>query len=253
MLNLPKADHRPLKNAALPLVVAQARFAGTAHRVSSQALELLQRRMRDVGLELPSVNPIEGADLVFGPGGASATNTITGFQLTNEDGWTVSLTNEWVTLETVAFAGYESTFAPKLATVVRAAAEAMQPVAVARLGLRFVNVLTRPEGTAWTSWLHPAVLGAIGAPELAQGLIGQTQQFVFQVAEGVSSAVRSGPQPNSAAYLLDIDTFSEPTAVWNTEQVVEGFNALNGHGVALFQSLITPDMLNQLRGGAVDG
>lgn len=250
MLNLPRADHRPLKNAALPLVVAQARFAGTARRVSGQALELVQRRMSEAGLDLPSVNPIEGADVVLGPRGASTTSSITGFQLTNDEGWTISLTNEWVTLETAAFTGYKSEFGPLLADVVRIASEAMEPVAVARLGLRFVNVLTLPAQTDWTSCLHPAVLGAINAPELAQGLVGQSQQLVFQVAAGVSSAVRSGPQPGNTAYLLDIDTFSEPATVWNTDQVVDGFATLNNHGVALFQALITPSMLNELRGGA---
>lgn len=249
MLNLSQADHRPLQNAALPLVVAQARFAGSAHSVSGRALEVLQGRMREVGLDLPSVNPIQGADLVLGPGGASTTNSITGFQLTNDGGWTVSLTNEWVTLETAAFTGYQSEFGPMLANVLRAASEAMEPVAVARLGLRFVNVLELPHGTDWTEWLHSAVLGALGTPDLARGLIGQSQQLIFRVAEGVSSAVRSGPQPGNAAYLLDIDTFSEPTLVWNTERVVDGFATLNSHGVALFQALITPAMLKELRGG----
>lgn len=252
MLNLPQADHRPLKNAALPLVVAQARFAGAAHRVSGHALEVLQNRMREAGLDLPSVNPIQAADLVLGPGGASATNSITGFQLTNEDRWTVSLTNEWVTLETAAFTGYQAEFGPMLANVLHAAAEAMEPVAVARLGLRFVNVLAAPSGSDWTKWLHPAVLGAITAPELAPGLVGQSQQLLFHVAAGVSSAVRTGPQPGNTAYLLDIDTFSEPTSVWNVEKVIDGFATLNGHGVALFQALITPAMLNELRGGESD-
>lgn len=252
MLNLPQADHRLLQNAVLPLVVAQVRFAGTSHTVSGKALELLQRRVREAGLDLPSVNQIQGADVVFGPGGASASSGTTGFQLTNDDGWTVSITNDWVTLETASFAGYSAAFGPILTHVLRAAAEAMDPVAVARLGLRFVNVLSLPHGRKWTECLHPSVLGALNTPELAVGLAGQTQQLLFNVAEGVSSAVRTGPQPGGEAYLLDIDTFSEPVSVWNTEQVIDGFATLNSNGVALFQALITPAMLGELRGGEAD-
>jgi len=125
-----------------------------------------------------------------------------------------------------------------------------------RAGLRFVNVLRRPDSNGgWGRWVRPSLLAPADDDLLAQGLLSHTQQLVLDVADGVRSNVRTGGAEvdDEEAFLLDIDTFWETNNLWSIDEVVARFGALNSHGVALFQVLVTPEMLAHLGAGPQAG
>ena len=90
MLNLPLADHTPLRHPPLPLVVAQARFAAPIAEISLDLTARFQAGLRELGFDFAQVKPVAGGDIVISPGAAPATtNRIAGFQLSpsTAGGW----------------------------------------------------------------------------------------------------------------------------------------------------------------------
>lgn len=262
MLNLPRADHTPLRHPPLPLVVAQARFASPIAEVTLELTSRFQARLRELGHDFSQAKAVAGGEVVIAPGVApTATSRMLGFQLSPPDGsWIVTLMPDAVSLETPSFESFETQFGPLLGSVLELAAELAGPVTLHRAGLRFVNVLRRPDLTdegPWSRWVHPTLVAPTLDDVLGPGLVSQGQQLVFEPAEGVRSTVRTGEgvENGEEAFLLDIDTYVEPNVLWSIEDVRERFGVLNEHGVALFQALISAEMLAHLRNGdaASDG
>lgn len=265
MLKLRQADHSPLRSPALPLVVAQARYSGVRAEVTADVVSAVQTRLRDeAGVVLSRVAPLVSTDIVIGPGVAAPPQVSQhGMQLSAENGqWQATVTPEWVSLETPSFRSYAQDFRPVWTELLGAVSTALAPVTVMRAGLRFVNVLKPPvelaEGApvavcGWDRWVRRSLAGPAGDEWLRVGVLAYSQQMLVESGPGVRSGVRSGPVENEdrPAFLLDIDTFSEPQVVWAVDEVVALFERLNGCGVALFQELVTPEMLNHLRGGDV--
>lgn len=254
VLNLPQPDRTPLTNAALPLVVAQARFDGVVSALDQATVRQLQEALGAQGLDCPQVNAVSGMDIVVGPGQQSqASPSIHGWQLVTADGqMQVTVMPDSAAIETPAFRSYDEQFGQHLAAVLAAVNDTLAPVTTKRLGIRFVNVLKTPAGVDpgdWTAWIRPSLCAPLTDPELSPGVVGATHQLVLQLATDVRSTIRTGAvDADGPAWLLDIDTFTEPSSLWSTEDVRKGFDALNTHCVSVFHALITQDMLNYLRG-----
>lgn len=283
MLHLPRADHTPLPAPALPLVVAQARYSGVRRNVSAEVVKGVQSRLRRAaGVSLDRVAELTSTDIVIGPGVAAPPQTSqSGVQLATNDGqWQASVTADWVSLETQSFHSYAEEFAPLLRELLAAVTELQEPVTATRTGLRFVNVLRPPEEDAaapgapasrtWARWIRESVVAPAADEWLHEGVLNYTQQMLLDVepagraAESTWSTespvtplrcgVRSGPVDEQASgFLLDLDNFAEPQSVWDSAAVMGLFDDLNECGVALFQQLVTPEMLNHLRGETSGG
>ncbi len=255
MLNLPQADHVPLRHPPLPLVVAQARFATQAgSALSSEVTALFQASLLGAGYDFSQVTPVQTNEIVFGPGvPPSASVSASGFQFSPEDkSWMVTLMADSVSLETPSFLSFADQFGPLLNEVLAAATVAIIPIAVTRVGLRFVNLLRSPDGqNDWGRWLRPALVAPHIDELLSPGVLNHNQQLILDVAPQVRSAVRTGPamDGNQDAFLLDIDTFADLATLWTSESVSGWFEQLNESGVALFQALISAEMLAHLKYG----
>lgn len=280
MLHLQPADHTPLPAPSLPLVVAQARYTGVRRDVSAEVVKGVQARLRSAaGVSLDRVAEVTSTDIVISPGVAAPSQASqTGVQLTTSDGrWQATVTADWVSLETQSFHSYANEFAPLLGELLAAVAELLEPVTVTRAGLRFVNMLRPPQGDAtvsgagtpmaWGRWIRGSLVGPASDEWLRAGVLSYTQQVLLEVeitARAAASTaatgtplrcgVRSGPVDEQAsAFLLDIDNFAEPQSVWETANVLGLFEDLNECGAALFQQLVTEEMLNHLRGETSGG
>ena len=255
MLNLPRADHSPLRHPPLPLVVAQARFAAQAGiELSSEVTARFQASLLGVGYNFSQVTPVQTNEIVFGPGvSPSASVSAKGFQFSPEDkSWMVTLMADSVALETPSFLSFSEQFGPLLDEVVTAATVAVTPVSVIRVGLRFVNLLHSPDGQDdWGRWLRPSLVAPHIDELLRPGVLNHNQQLILDVAPNVRSTVRTGltRRDDQDAFLLDVDTFAEPATLWTRESVSDWFKQLNESGVALFQALISAEMMTHLRYG----
>lgn len=255
MLNLPQADHTPLRHPPLPLVVAQARFATQAgSELSNEVTTRFQASLLASGYDFGQVAPVQTNEIVFGPGvPPSASVSASGFQFSPEDkSWMVTLMADSVSLETPSFLSFADQFGPLLNEVLAAATVAVAPISVTRVGLRFVNLLRSPDGqNDWGRWLRRSLVGPHIDELLSPGVLNHNQQLILDVAPQMRSAVRTGPamHDDEDAFLLDIDTFAELATLWTSESVTGWFERLNECGVALFQTLISAEMLAHLTYG----
>lgn len=255
MLNLPPPDRTPLSNTALPLVVAQVRFDGAGDTLDRSALARVQAALSERGLSCPQVNAVTSADVVLTPGQPAATSTASGWQLVSEEQQVqVTVMPDSASLETSAFRSFDEHFGPQLGAVVEAVGGTLAPVTTRRMGVRFVNVLHAPiedPSAGWARWVRAALCAPLRDEVLGGGVVALGQQLVLQVSDTVRSTVRAGTvdADGRPAFLLDIDTSVEPAALWSATDVVQGFAELNEHGVAVFQALVTAEMLDFLRTG----
>ena len=254
MLNLPPADHSPLDQPPLPLVVAQARFSSPVQEITQDVVARFQAGLHEAGFDFGRVVSVEMGDIIIGPGARpTSSDRLSGVQLTSQDGaWMVTLMPGSVSLETPSFSSFSGQFGPLLGHVLRLATDVVGPVILTRAGLRFVNVLRRPEVEGgWSRWVRPSLVAAHSDELIGAGLVSQSQQLLFDVAAGIKRAVRAGGAEidGKEGFLLDIDTFSEPASLWLLGNAIAVFDDLNRSGVALFQALVTPEMLSHLGSG----
>jgi uncharacterized protein (TIGR04255 family) len=165
------------------------------------------------------------------------------WQFTDESGdWTVTLTNEFVTLETRAYARFEH-FLERLTWVLDVLVRTVKPTLVRRIGLRYIDEI-RTEDQNWAGIIKQELLGALAidafrdnCEQSLQVLTLRLDQAKVTLNHGVfpsGSTVVPKPgtvQPQEPFYLLDIDMYQEfnppaslkmdPAAVC---QYVEGYH-----------------------------
>lgn len=254
MLNLPAADHTPLHHPPLPLVVAQARFSSPVQEVTQDLVARLQGGLLEAGYGFDRVAAVEMSEMILGLGPRpAASERVAGVQLTSRDrSWMVTLMPGSVSLETPSFSSFAGQFGPLLDHVLRLVTDVVKPLTLTRAGLRFVNVLRRPDDAGgWERWVRPSLIAVHNDDVIGMGVVSQSQQLLFDVSVGIRSAVHAGGAEidGQEGFLLDIDTFTEPSTLWSLEDVATRFDLLNRSGVALFQVLVTPEMLTRLGSG----
>lgn len=137
-----------------------------------------------------------------------------------EGNWSVSLTQDFVTIETRAYAHFED-FIKRLRWVLQALIDTVEPGLARRIGLRYINEIRSPELT-WTDIVRPELLGVLALESFrnscdqavqALSLRANEAQINFQqglFSGGTTVVPKAGEQPlASPFYLLDIDMFQQ--------------------------------------------
>ena len=228
MLNLPPADHTPLHHPPLPLVVAQARFSSPVQEVTQDLVARLQGGLLEAGDHFDRVASVEMSEVFLGLGQRPASSErVTGVQLTSHDrSWMVTLMPASASLETPSFSelcrAVRASARPCLATGHR---RRQAPYSDA-CGPAVCQCLASSRRCWWMErWVRSSLLAAHNDDVIGMGVVSQTQQLLFDVATGVRSAVQAGGAEidGDEGFLLDIDTFTEPSTLWALEDVMSGF------------------------------
>jgi len=259
-LALPEPILDPLRNSPLRLVVCQVRFeeilSVTDARVGLNAYELVGGRQGPYPIfeqfkgEQLDVRVTPGAPVV-------ATQTpVAGWRMRSADqAWTIVLLPGSVALETTAYTTWDADFGPRLDTVIDAAAGALKPALQLRLGLRYVDVVTRPgieHPDQWRGWIADSLLGPILHPVLGAGVLTTQQQVDLGAGDGIRCTLRHGSIVESPggglAYLLDWDVYDDAAREFDSAALKESVRRFNRLAVQLFQQAITPALFDELRG-----
>lgn len=259
VLTLPPPDRRPLANAALPQVVTQIRFDETATGVPIELQVAVQAAMAAAGMPHPRLSQVTATEMVViqAPGQLTAeTPQRRGWRMDSADGdWQLTLMPGSVALETPHFPGFDA-LAERMAVALDAIDAHAHPALVARVGLRFVNLLPPLVSDAsprtWPLWVAPALTGLLTHEDLGESVVGSEQRTIVSLDQDMAATVHAGlvTQPDGNHFLLDIDSYSQPAARWSTPLVTEILTRLNEASVSLFQLLLAPEMLAHLRGDA---
>ena len=249
MLDLPNKD--TLERPPLELVVCQVRHEPVSSVADAGLLPMFQQRL---GHGFDRLEAVTSAPHGIPPGLAPASViSTTGWRLTNEEGWIITLTTESFALECTKYTRW-TTFRELIGSLATLVSETYSPRLTQRIGLRYVDRFAR-EGSAfpaqWSGLLHPAVLG-FGADEVLAGATLATQTISELLIEGLRANIRgsiaSDTTPNGYSFLLDTDCFEERGRVFDTVAIGGVVDRLHELNLRLFQHTITPSLYSEIHG-----
>ncbi len=205
-----------LGNSPLRNVICQLRFPPILSIGRSEYIARFQEEIREL---YPILSQIQGASIQVAPGESSPVQLTSGWQFADPIGWTVTLTSEWLGLETSAYSTF-SDFSQRFDQLVRLSIATFAPARRDRIGLRYINEIEHPEPdgntpASWRPWLREELLGVVGGDVVGEDVIQSLQQIRVEQPDGVfvltHGFVRSQQGDSSAAskYLLDFDYFNE--------------------------------------------
>ena len=178
---------------------------------------------------------------------------IINYNFISADGkWKLNLTNNFISLSTVAYPGWEEFgkhFDLPLAQFIRI----YQPAFFERIGLRYVNVFSRKalelEGEPWRELMAAPYLGVLAEEDVDEA---RTQKCSVDVELSLDSTCRAkihagpgmikknvpnAPQDPEVKFILDMDLFMGGQI--DPRMAAGGLETLHGHSTALFQGAIT--------------
>lgn len=167
---------------------------------------------------------------------------------TRDRTWTITLTNDFVALETSGYVRWED-FREKIELVLSAVCETYKPSFFTRLGLRYQNVVDKNalglKDVAWNELLSEFVLGPLAVPEyveLAQEHNGtfliQLDNFQDVVRVQYGLVTEKSGDPANILFMLDQDFFTKNNVETEASDVFKRLDVYNSSNRRLFRSCI---------------
>lgn len=258
-LNLPEAVPDRLGNSPLKLVVCQIRFEETPAVSDGRVGIGVYEDLGGAEGPYPQLGEFRGEqpDITVAPGAPASTQRtpLSGWRYVSADGnWIVLLLPGSVALETKVYTTWTDDFEARLNRILSAVVLHVQPSIQLRLGLRYVDVITRPETSSpqdWDGLISETLLGPIKHPDIGPGVVSVQQQVDIDLGDSVRCTLRHGTAIDGASgrpgYLLDWDIFTESPKSLDPQLAIETLRSFNRKALRLFQVAITPKMLDELR------
>jgi uncharacterized protein (TIGR04255 family) len=242
--SIPVVDRFQLENDQLAQVICQIRFSPVLRIRQDDAVIPFQEDLRHA---YPRYAKQHGVQLMLTPKGVQhQTAEDAQHRFEDKDGaFRVILAPDFIALETTQYRDIDD-FAGRMIALAAAVEKHYAPAEIQRIGLRFINELrlTASDPKAeLADAIAPALLGAIGAPELADVIVGAGQVLELNgddrrmlVRHGLqpggttvdpTASEHSRPELSQPFYLLDLDVFAErdvPYSAGVVEARVRDFN-----------------------------
>ncbi len=182
---------------------------------------------------------------------------ISNYHFLSADGrWKLNLTRDFIALSTLAYSGWEE-FARHLDKPLASFIQIYQPAYFQRVGLRYLNVLSRSklglEGTPWAQLLSPAYTGPLQEPDAVEAnflncgcditmKLDSSCQAKIHAAPGRLKAPANAPQDPEVKFIFDLDlSMGGNTPCTLSAAALE---TLHGHAGRIFEAAVT-DRLRQ--------
>ena len=180
---------------------------------------------------------------------------VSNYTFLSEDGrWKLSLTRDFITLSTVAYPGWEE-FARRLDKPLAAFIKLYHPAYFQRVGLRYVNVLSRMalgvEELGWDELFNPAYSAVFQEDDATeQNVLNAGTDLLLQLDSSCRAKIHAGPgriklpqgapQDTEMKFIFDLDlSMTGDTACSLAAPALE---TLHGHGTRIFEGAITDDL-----------
>lgn len=186
---------------------------------------------------------------------------VSNYHFLSADGlWKVNLTQNFLALSTLRYTGWED-FSRLLDKALASFIRIYQPAHFERVGLRYVNIISRQKlgltGTPWHQLLAPAYTGPLAEPELAgDGLLNCAVDLQFKLDSSCQAKIHAAPgrmrvnrpdaQPDpEVKFILDMDlAMAGQTACPLAAGALE---TLHAHANSLFEGALTDTLRDAIR------
>ncbi|MGX9966103.1 TIGR04255 family protein [Roseomonas sp. F4] len=254
----PPPNEVALIHAPLARVIAQVRFPPILALENAAEISGFQKTIREY---YPVLRKEEVREVSVSAHGEVKVGTVALWKFSDaRDEWWVSVTNNFVALETRAYSSRKN-FIDRLDLLFHAANAAFRPQVIERLGLRYVNRLKGPILNRLSSLVRQEMLG-ISASSLASFThLSLTETHLALQGVGGEMLLRHGHLPPNMSYdpaiepvdsptwVLDIDTFRSQRLAFDPVHLSELSADLAQQSYRLFR-WITKDEFLREHGGA---
>lgn len=261
LAGLPPADRTLLARPPLDLAILEVRFEAAVSAVPVAVAVEMRRLLAEQGRPFAALAPTHENRVEFAvmPGGDAQPQTqevSQGWQLHATDGSAhLTVMPRAVAIQTTRYERWSVTLRPVLEIVADTIAAGLEPGAVTRIGLRYIDrFVDRDAHTpeAWTGRIDPSLFGAVTNPTFGRLVRSALQQVELALGDTQGALLRHGPFADQAAggavsYLVDIDVFDTYPAAFDPPEIVERAETLNRTAASLFQLTMTKDYLRELQ------
>lgn len=240
-------EHVVFERAPLQVVLCQIKFAPIYSLLSDAGVAGFQEAIR---ARYPNSNKSVDAQFQVAGQQMSVTQSAPTFQFQSEDGsWTVSLSTDFVSLETPAYRHFGD-FVSRLDQILVALARTVHPPTAVRIGLRKVNRLTHPgvtESSHWDDLLKPELLGLVAAKDLPAPVFFSYSEVHFPDEDNVLVVRHGKDQTDHTAYLIDADYYTErPYSLEDTGPALDLLQHFSDGATSFFHWCLQPDLYEYL-------
>lgn len=259
-VELPAPDRRILKNNPLQLVVCQVRFDEADVLNDRKIARRFFDKLGGVDGPFPKFTQIVAQRVIVnpqaGPGETPTTEQQRGWRFSNGDGDRhITLLPNSLALETTSFPGWDQ-FAPHMQRSLDVLGDEADPAIEQRLGLRFVNLIIHDEVRSeadWDGYIVSDLLAPAQHPRLGSGIVATQHRVILDLGDELRCILNYGLAPDAngtgrPGYILDLDVFRELSAPFSAADVFKASELMNDRAVSLFQQVVTPNLLEFLRG-----
>lgn len=246
----------PLKEAPLVRVIAQLRFPEILSIEQRDFVAPFQEGTRSL---YPVLRQEQTQGLLLGPGGVAQGKPRIAWRFTDTSGhWRVSLTSEFLALETTRYQS-RSDFFGRLKFLAEAVVEHVGPSQLDRLGVRYIDRITGPAVDAIATLVRPEVRGIAGTSVATQA-VHAISESLFAL-EGAQMLARWGCLPPGAtvdpsaiepakekSWILDLDMFSVAPMPFAVDQVISEAQRYAERIYTVFRWAVTDDFLVRFGG-----
>ncbi|BAU65679.1 unknown protein [Stanieria sp. NIES-3757] len=254
----PPPPEVPLENAPLVRVIAQVRFPPILSIEKKEFVGTFQEAIRD---EYPILQPEKTQGFILDPQGNIQTSTQIAWRFIDITGnWRVSLSSNFVALETTAYSS-RSNFLERLENIVAALQENFNPTIIERFGLRYVDRLVGQDLTDISLLVKPEIVGVISA-DFRDDIRQSINESLFIVPdEGgqiiarwglISGGTTFDPDAiepiTKTSWILDLDMSLSKNREFNIAELMREAKQFSERLYTLFRWSVTDEFLRRFGG-----
>lgn len=246
----------PLQAAPLVRVIAQLRFPEILSVEQRDFVAPFQEATRDTYAVLRQE---QTHGILMGPGGIAPAKPKIAWRFSDSSGaWRVSLTSEFLALETTRYVS-RSDFFSRLRFLADAVLEHIGPSQLDRLGVRYIDRITGSEVDAIASLVRPEVRGIVGT-SIASQAVHTISESLFELTDARMLArwgcLPAGQTVDPSAieplaeksWILDLDMFSTAPMPFAVDQVISEAQRYAERIYTVFRWAVTDEFLIRFGG-----
>lgn len=252
----------PLERPPLERVIAQVRFGAILEVAEPEFIAPFQGRLRKAypKLRQEGVFRISIGGDARGEGEQPKRQTIWRF-LDVDEGWRVSLAQDFLALETEAYVS-RSDLIERMRFLLEALTEEIEPSLLERVGVRYIDRIKGPEFGEITKLVEHRMLGVVGEPSFeAHGVHALSDAIFGLPEEGGSVRARWGILPGRASidpnaiapcdedsWILDLDAYAQYDQAFDPGEILQKLEAFARRSYSIFRWAVTDEFLRTYGG-----
>lgn len=248
-VNLENYTSRRLNRSALVLVAAQIDFEQVGVEVAHSQARAVQKIM---GKEWTNLKATSLAKTTITSEGFKAEPNRQAYRIAKKDDtWAINVRADAITLETNSYQMWPE-FEENFKSIVQATESVLDPAQIVRIGVRFVDQFSLPEGfLTWDGLISKSLLGVTADERLGDGVVITDYRTLLEYVDGAKCLLRHGNLLDNSGvskFLLDFDVFNDNHESFDPGHILSELNKLHIYAGQTFRTSITEDLYKWLEG-----